>query len=120
MGADLCPYIVLSLKQAMNDHRLVGEDPFGRDLEPDQGDDERIAVGFPPALLASRSGELDQLVPAPGFNTVELEHVSNVPGRGADLAVFDPRHLGVAAFEKLGGLVDGLAGGLPKVAKFHA
>jgi hypothetical protein len=40
--------VVLGLQQAMDHHCLIRENPVGRDLQPDQGNSERVAVGLPP------------------------------------------------------------------------
>jgi hypothetical protein len=46
----------------MDDHRLVRQDLLGGDLEPDQGNDQGVAVRLPPAFLARGARELDQLL----------------------------------------------------------
>jgi hypothetical protein len=119
-GADECVCIVSRLEKPVDSPGFVGKDAICSDLQSHQRDEEGVTVGFPPALLAGRSGELDQLIAAPGVDPVELEHVANVSGAGADLTVLDPRHLGVAAFEDVGDLVDGLAGGFTEAAEFDA
>src|SRR6266542_1790767 len=53
------------LEQTRNDHRLVDVDRRGRRLEPDQGPDDLVVEGVPPAPLSTLPGELHQLVPLP-------------------------------------------------------
>lgn len=81
--------VVLGLQQAMDHHCLIRENPVGRDLQPDQGNSERVAVGLPPPLPPGQPGVLDQLLAALLLDPVELQHVADIPGGGADLAVLD-------------------------------
>jgi hypothetical protein len=88
-GADHRPGVFLGLKQPVNNHWLVGMDLVGRDLQADKGNNERVAIGLPPAPLPGFPGDVDQAVTTHGIDAVELEHLSNIPRGGADLPILD-------------------------------